>query len=1730
MPRTTDLLAEETAPVSSPLRRSSRIVAVNIPPAEVSKPSKTRRSSVSQENNDDEKAEAKLVRGRRAASITKEDPPPKPEPAKTRARRNSATTEPKEEPKLEPAKPRSRRSSVTTEPKENEVKRQPVGRRRSSATEDLETEQAKQTKEETLTRTLRGRRGSVQEDKPPEEDTNVRPTRSTRSASREVSLEPEEKKPATRGRRKSVDAQETESVEKKPVRTRRSSTDKLDGEPEVKLAKIAPTKPKRRLSITENAINLAPIEEQEGERKSLSPVPNKSSETIQLTPIKKKQEAAKAELDLSIINETSFVEENVDDKVTEVVVEVIEDSNEEAASRQPPEEKITTPKKSPRFRNSKSPTEVNNLKHEDTPTEKNRAKSPATPKKSPRILISQEQTVEKPKEDTENLAVEESSAPRKSPRIQAKARKSDSPGDHTKNESIQGATTENLDNNQSDASKEPPQEELNIEGDSVSKSDSPVSAELKKKELTYTSTGSDKSSGATTENLDNNQSDTSKETPQEDLNIEDDSVFKSDSPASAEIKKKESEEPLQKKSNVENDTVFKPEPPVSVELKKKESTYISTGSDDSFQFHLSDTRLESTSQEDEVDDLNTSKTSNSSDKENVAINVDDSMNQSKITAKTEIMKTLVNEKETMFEQNQVIARVSNVFRPKNIDFSFVEPMEVDKTGIDLDTTNFDKTVNESKLLASIPDESVDESFNLQLDVTKMESPNKSTKLTEPEIVEETKEVSAAGNLEKTFDKSPRVSSSELVVDVSDDSIVIVEDVDVDQSTVSKAAEMSVILEETANTTCTLECSKLATDESYIGISKKVDMSQDYEFDLPSEEDNEEMEKTHLLDTSKVNESEAITKPAKTDSIETSLNKSVSGEIELITREKINETEVIQDQPDLTVVEVKESNLSISKEQEENEIEAEAAKIEHQEKTDLKSKDADDVEIEAHASVKKNIDEKIQIIQDAPSEPDKDESLKLEDLEMEAHHVTEKGINVTISAADSTKDDICLDSEEKVLDKSATKNLSEEVTEQSKCIPVETSPQPTKDNKSNTSNLHDETSVNDTDNQDNTNIETQIDEGGEEEKAAEVEEMEKSFQDVLKEDGSIDVPKVEAIVELSNETTTDEPSEIPKENEEHSPLTETHDLNTSRKKKKGANKKLNESVAQEPERSNKEPENKSEETVATDTEKNHFNLFKFFKQDGTSDQDPESPKPEDKSSESNQNEVPKQTEHHLQESPRKKKKSKSKQLELPDGQTKIQPPQKTVSLEEFTNSKLDEFISRKMAEMEDELESSDPDDEEPSDSGDEGSSDSAEEESEDGDFLDTMAEEGEEDTPSDDSNQIVDEGESIHSESDQETEDEYDSNDSFICDNDKIELLPGEEYDLEDTKHKKRKSRIINVENIESDVITIERKEKPVKPKRKSRIISVSSSSEEDIEVDPTAESPTIETKEDIVPSTSQLMSDQGSSRRRSSSSITIIENINVQDIKDTALSERIHSLVDNFCTTIPKKGDISMNLSLEYARKSSSEDSLCSEKPEIKSTIVAQKSPKVVQKAPKAEETGGKRRSVKRTSSSYEEESPSKKGRLSTSLEDLNDDTQKHTPKRRLSQSLEELETKKRKKKTKKAKKAKEEAPSKRRRSSSEGDLQTQTFSLMNQLITDVRNRPKRVIKPTTSKPDASESWVIDVADMKPSTSIVTRREMENFKKNKRHPKDFRNEMLYDSSRVKRMDTKTLLKKKGAYY
>ncbi|GJQ66446.1 hypothetical protein Trydic_g4448 [Trypoxylus dichotomus] len=265
------------------------------------------------------------------------------------------------------------------------------------------------------------------------------------------------------------------------------------------------------------------------------------------------------------------------------------------------------------------------------------------------------------------------------------------------------------------------------------------------------------------------------------------------------------------------------------------------------------------------------------------------------------------------------------------------------------------------------------------------------------------------------------------------------------------------------------------------------------------------------------------------------------------------------------------------------------------------------------------------------------------------------------------------------------------------------------------------------------------------------------------------------------------------------------------------------------------------------------------------------------------------------------------------------------------------------------------------------------------FIDDMAEEGEEDTPSEDSNDIPCEGESINT-TDTYTEEEDDyENDSFIDDEEeKHELLSGEEDFLQDKSTKKEKvpklghkkspqldktpkkrKRIITLSESEDDYQQEIEEIAVIKNRKSAENVETnkheltefekktSTSEEVELEGDEVAEN-LAEIPPDLVPSKSNIIlveSDSDSEvleskedthnesidvsferKSKRKSSVTIQENIKLEDIEDGELSARISQVVDWFCTGIKGKkydtGNISLNVSLDYADQSSMEGNL----------------------------------------------------------------------------------------------------------------------------------------------------------------------------------------------------------------
>lgn len=261
------------------------------------------------------------------------------------------------------------------------------------------------------------------------------------------------------------------------------------------------------------------------------------------------------------------------------------------------------------------------------------------------------------------------------------------------------------------------------------------------------------------------------------------------------------------------------------------------------------------------------------------------------------------------------------------------------------------------------------------------------------------------------------------------------------------------------------------------------------------------------------------------------------------------------------------------------------------------------------------------------------------------------------------------------------------------------------------------------------------------------------------------------------------------------------------------------------------------------------------------------------------------------------------------------------------------------------------------------------------------------------------------------------------------------------------------------------------------------------------------------------------------SSLSIHENIVVDGIKDLTVSKRINTLVETFCSTV-KKGEIALNLSLEYEDlpESSAKETDMAENIHILSNV---------RYCPRSDPN-----SDQEDNSSKDAESEKELNISDEPVQDLRQVLNKKKLKRRLSKSLsevyEEQKKAKRRKKHKKVKQATseekifEKSGKQKRRLRPDLSEKLGSFSLMNQLITDVKNRPRRALKPSKIDSEAYNSWTTTkILNLKPSTTPVTKEEIIKPTP-KLHPKDFKNMLLSDPKRVKRIETKTLLKKRGA--
>nr|XP_022912994.1 dentin sialophosphoprotein-like [Onthophagus taurus] len=243
-----------------------------------------------------------------------------------------------------------------------------------------------------------------------------------------------------------------------------------------------------------------------------------------------------------------------------------------------------------------------------------------------------------------------------------------------------------------------------------------------------------------------------------------------------------------------------------------------------------------------------------------------------------------------------------------------------------------------------------------------------------------------------------------------------------------------------------------------------------------------------------------------------------------------------------------------------------------------------------------------------------------------------------------------------------------------------------------------------------------------------------------------------------------------------------------------------------------------------------------------------------------------------------------------------------------------------------------DDENSEEDDDEDDTQNDEEELNKNEFIDDMAEEvdDEEIDAFDNSNDIPDDGESINTIStERDTDEESDcyGNDSFIDDGEENnELLSGnEEYFKDDNlkiKEKRQRgdvdkkySRIVknddsSSEEVEPELIPVEKQtvDKPAEDDKDKEILTICVDDSES-ENEPAAT---------VTEDTNNFNASMNTSRRNSlrKSSITIQENISLQEAEHGNLSERISKVVEMFCTGIKSSneitGNISLNVSLGY--------------------------------------------------------------------------------------------------------------------------------------------------------------------------------------------------------------------------
>ncbi|EFA11926.1 hypothetical protein TcasGA2_TC004272 [Tribolium castaneum] len=350
-----------------------------------------------------------------------------------------------------------------------------------------------------------------------------------------------------------------------------------------------------------------------------------------------------------------------------------------------------------------------------------------------------------------------------------------------------------------------------------------------------------------------------------------------------------------------------------------------------------------------------------------------------------------------------------------------------------------------------------------------------------------------------------------------------------------------------------------------------------------------------------------------------------------------------------------------------------------------------------------------------------------------------------------------------------------------------------------------------------------------------------------------------------------------------------------------------------------------------------------------------------------------------------------------------------------------------------------------------------------------AEEGEEDTPSEDSNAIIEVGEEIRTESERSSDESYESG-SFIDDNDDHKLLSGEEYDLSWDSPEKF-SRIVKLSSGSDDeIVNVKKREKkPLKKPRKSRIIKCEDSSDED---------------EKLV---DENKSETEKNSNEEQKKIIILENVKVQDIQNKELSEGINQVLKNILSQSSINSSTDTNLT-----------------------------------------PNGQVRKKKRK--------PKKKQKMNGSLQIDNKNEEEQstnvqiTAKRKLPNSDDSLPLQpplKKKKKNRKRQKRVEECSQLSLIDEAIKQTPVLKIELTNDWdIEDIQLKPTR-LQPCKPKPKSEKSpKETEQCHSKDFRKPKSGKSPKVEKAAQFHSKDFRNLMLYDTSRNRRTDTKSLLHKK----